>query len=455
MLKNTTMAQLQTQELDDTNRPSPGPLVTVVTPSFNQGHFIRETIESVLSQDYPHLEYLVMDGGSNDHTQDVLKSYGERLSWVSERDQGQADAVNKGFRQAKGEILGWLNSDDTYWPSAVRKVVQFFQANPDIGMVYGEAYNVDEQGKIIERSPTEEFDYQRLAETCFICQPSAFIRRRVFEEVGPLDVTLHYCLDYEYWMRIGKQFRVAHIDELLATSRLHGAAKTFLKRRELHQEIVSTVQRHYALVPLRTIYLYTYVTLMEKFMPNVLGLYPNGWATSHVSIFLRSGHPPFSHLLIQGYANKNQYPLKLQVTAGGKTVVRDIAAPGTFSLREELGVVEEIRIGAETSGEGYQCVTAPRHAWAPEEPPFSYRLDKGCCYSIRNLTFVGDAGRQKVMFSKQVAFIFFAVLPIAIVRNSLLINRRVSFREQFKTVWKLCRTVLGGVTAGRRASIPR
>ena len=188
--------------MDDLNQPSNAPLVTVVTPSFKQGRFIRDTIDSVLSQDYPNVEYWVIDGGSSDETQDVLESYGHRLSWVSERDQGQADAVNKGFRMAKGEIFGWLNSDDTYWPGAIRKVVQFFEANPDISMVYGEAYNVNAQGKIIERSPTEEFNYQRLAETCFICQPTVFLRRHVFEEVGPLDVTLHYCLDYEYWMRV-------------------------------------------------------------------------------------------------------------------------------------------------------------------------------------------------------------------------------------------------------------
>ena len=115
------------------------PLVTVVTPLFNQGPFIRYTVDSVPSQDYPNLEYLVIDGGSTDETQLVLRSCESRLQWVSEEDQGQADAVNKGFRHAKGEILGWLNSDDTYWPGAIGKIVRCFQANPDISMVYGEA----------------------------------------------------------------------------------------------------------------------------------------------------------------------------------------------------------------------------------------------------------------------------------------------------------------------------
>ena len=429
-------------EMDDLNWSSNCPLVTVVTPSFNQGRYIGDTLDSVLSQDYPNLEYWVIDGGSSDETQDVLKSYGHRLNWVSERDQGQADAVNKGFRKAKGEIFGWLNSDDTYWPGTIRKVVQFFQANPDISMVYGEAYNVDAQGKIIERSPTEEFDYQRLAETCFICQPTVFLRRQVFEEVGPLDVTLHYCLDYEYWMRVGKRFRVGYMPELLATSRLHGSAKTFAKRRELHQEIISTIQRHYSLVPLRTIYLYTYVTLMEKLMPNVQGLYPNSWATSHVTIFLRGNLAPSSSLRIEGYISKMKQPLTLQLTGGGKTVERQVPAPGAFSIWKELCADDEVQIDSkEMSGDCDRCATGHSYSLSPEERPFSYRLARGCAYAIRKLTIVDGAGRQKVLFSKRVTFIFFVVLPILIIRNTFLINRCLSFREQIKTVLKLSRYV--------------
>ena len=373
------------KEMDDLNQPSNAPLVTVVTPSFKQGRFIRDTIDSVLSQDYPNVEYWVIDGGSSDETQDVLESYGHRLSWVSERDQGQADAVNKGFRMAKGEIFGWLNSDDTYWPGAIRKVVQFFEVNPDISMVYGEAYNVNAQGKIIERSPTEEFNYQRLAETCFICQPTVFLRRHVFEEVGPLDVTLHYCLDYEYWMRVGKRFRVGYMPELLATSRLHGAAKTFAKRRELHQEIISTIRRHYSLVPLRTIYLYTYNTLMEKLMPNVQGLYPNGWATSHVTIFLRGNQAPSSSLRIEGYISREKQHFTLQLTAGGKTVVRQLSAPGAFSIWEELCADDEVQIDErETSGDSDLCATGHSNSLSPEERLFHIVLPVGALMRFEN-----------------------------------------------------------------------
>src|SRR5262245_23986726 len=166
-------------------RVSARPLVSIVTPSYNHGPYIEATIQSVLSQDYPHIEYIVVDGGSQDDTIGILKRYEGRLSWASERDQGQADAINKGFRMAHGEILAWLNSDDTYLPGAVRLAVQYFQSHPDVSMVYGEGHHVDVEGHIIARYPTEAFDYQRLSERCFICQPTVFFRAEVYREVGP------------------------------------------------------------------------------------------------------------------------------------------------------------------------------------------------------------------------------------------------------------------------------
>ncbi len=426
------------------------PRVSIVTPSFNQGRFIRATIESVLSQDYPNVEYLVMDGGSSDNTQAVLKSYGDRFSWSSELDRGQADAVNKGWRQAKGDILGWLNSDDTYQPGAIRKVVEFFQANPDISMVYGEAYNVDAQGRFIERHPTEEFDYQRLAETCFISQPTVFLRRHVFEEAGPLDVTLHYCLDYEYWMRVGKRFRVRYMPEVLATTRFHGAAKTVAKRKEAQQEVISTVQRHYSLVPLRTIYCYAYISLLERVMPRVQGLYPNGWATSHVTVFLRGRQARSVSVLIEG-RGRSKRPVTLQLTAADNTVERQVPGQGAFSLKQIVPADGELQIETQeprNDCDGSACADA--YSSSPEERPFSYRLDRGCAYTIRKLTIVDDAGRQSVLFSNRCAFIFAVVLPILTIRDTFRINGRLSIREQLKNVWKLCRAVSSSGQVKRR-----
>jgi GT2 family glycosyltransferase len=176
--------------------------------------------------------------------------------WISESDHGQADAINKGFRMARGEILAWLNVDDTYLPGAVRQVVEYFQRHPDVSMVYGEGQHVDGEGHIIAPYTTEPFDYQRLSERCFICQPTVFLRAHIFQELGPLDINLHYCLDYEYWMRVAKRFRIGYLKTSLATSRLHMDTKTLSRRVEAHDESLRVVKRYYGRVPTRWIYAY-------------------------------------------------------------------------------------------------------------------------------------------------------------------------------------------------------
>ncbi len=138
-------------------------LVSIVTPSFNQGRFLEETIRSVLEQDYPQIEYIIVDGGSSDESVEVIQRHAGRLGWwVSEKDRGQTDAINKGFARARGDVLAWLNSDDTYQPGAVAEAVAFLQANPQAGMVYGDTNFIDGQGRLIGRFPAAQTDYRRL-----------------------------------------------------------------------------------------------------------------------------------------------------------------------------------------------------------------------------------------------------------------------------------------------------
>ncbi len=162
------------------------PLVSIVTPSYNQGAFIEETIRSVLSQDYPRIEYIVVDGGSTDGTLSILRKYGDHLTWFSEPDKGQSDAINKGFRKSHGEILAWLNSDDIYLPGAVRTAAGYLAVHPEVAMVYGDCHMVDEQGQVVGRSIwIEDFDLMRLVEDLnYIHQPAAFFCRQAFEGVG-------------------------------------------------------------------------------------------------------------------------------------------------------------------------------------------------------------------------------------------------------------------------------
>lgn len=203
------------------------PLVSIVTPSFNQGRFIRRTIDSVLAQDYPHVDFRVIDGGSTDETLDVLRSYGDRFPWVSEKDRGQTHAINKGLAQAKGQILSYLNSDDVLRPGAISKVVRHFLARPACDLVYGRDAYVDVNENFLGWFPTKPYSFETLIDNCCISQPAAFWRDRIMAKVGPLDEGLYSIMDYEYWMRMDRAGAIIeHLPELLASTRIHAEAKT-------------------------------------------------------------------------------------------------------------------------------------------------------------------------------------------------------------------------------------
>lgn len=222
------------------------PLVSIVTPSFNQGRFIEASIESVLSQDYPFIEYIVIDGGSTDNTPDILKKYGKRIKWISEPDKGQSDAINKGFKMAKGSILAWLNSDDTYEPGAVKTAVNHFLSHPHTAMIYGNGNEIDENGKNIGSfKNTQDFDLDVLI--CvfdYILQPTVFFRKDAFESVGGLKTELKWCMDWDLWIKIGKRYRIDYIPQLLANSRLHNSTKTSTGGLRRFNELVSLLREH-------------------------------------------------------------------------------------------------------------------------------------------------------------------------------------------------------------------
>ena len=224
--------------------------VSIVTPSFNQGQFIERTLQSVATQSGVEIEHVVFDGGSTDNTVDVLRNFTPSVNWVSKKDRGQTDAVNQGIRATDGEIIGWLNSDDIYYPGAIAQVVAFFTTHPDIDVIYGMADHIDINDKSFESYPTEPWDYERLHETCFICQPALFFRRRVVEKHGLLDESLNYCMDYEYWLRLGKEgVRFFYIEIKLAGSRLYADNKTLGARVQVHKEINDMFKRLFGLVP--------------------------------------------------------------------------------------------------------------------------------------------------------------------------------------------------------------
>lgn len=238
--------------------------ISVITPSYNQGRCIERTIQSVLSQNVPNLEYIVCDGGSHDETVAILRRYEEHLRWISEKDKGQADAVNKGIKATSGAVIGWINSDDIYYPGALATVLSFFDEHPDANVVYGEANHIDENDKVLERYYTEEWDYERLKDVCFLCQPAVFFRRRVVEKYGLLDASLRYCMDYEYWLRLGADMVFVHLDETLAGSRMYWDNKTLRDRVAVHAEINDMLKRRLGKTPTRWIYNYAFAVVDSR-----------------------------------------------------------------------------------------------------------------------------------------------------------------------------------------------
>ena len=222
------------------------PLVTVVTPSYNQGRFIRATIESVLSQSYPNLEYIIMDGGSTDETAAVVKDYASRLTFISEKDRGQSHAINKGFRMAGGSILSWLNSDDLYLPGAIQAAVDAFESSPGAGAVYGEGYLIDRDGDITARFPcTEPFNLWKFVHLSdYILQQTVYFRRDALDQVGYLDETLHYSMDWDILIRIGLRYPMVYIPEYMGCLREYAEAKTFAGGIRRAREIHNMLRRH-------------------------------------------------------------------------------------------------------------------------------------------------------------------------------------------------------------------
>lgn len=239
------------------------PLVSIITPSYNQASFIEETIRSVLSQDYPRIEYIVIDGGSTDGSVEIIQRYSAIRDsqfttrnpqdsmphigisqWISEPDRGQTDAINKGFALAHGDILAWLNSDDVYLPNAVSEAVEYLQNHPAVGMVYGDANLIDEAGNIIGNFPARQTDYRRLRQGyVHIPQQTAFFRASLWQKVGPLDPTFYFAMDYDLWVRLARLAPLQYLPRRWANFRLHGTGKSVVANDRCWPEMLKVHYR--------------------------------------------------------------------------------------------------------------------------------------------------------------------------------------------------------------------
>jgi len=346
----------------------PSPLVTVVTPSYNQGSFIRATIESVLSQDYPHIEYIIMDGGSTDETTAVVQDYASRLTFISEKDRGQSHAINKGFQRARGTILSWLNSDDLYLPGAVRTAVRALEEEPKAGAVYGEGYLIDREGKITTRFPyTEPLNLWKFVYLSdFILQQTVYFRKNVLEEVGYLDEDLHYAMDWDILIRIGLRYPLVYVPEYMGCLREYAEAKTSSGGIRRAQEIGRMLQRHTGMwiPPGQIVYgLETYQKIWCQQVERMLGgwkgaarvlqkgirlatgtvigrtihlsqgLYAGGWAGRVLHYMLPPGG---STVWIEGSVPSPLEGQKLRVEAGGIELAKAFVGAGDFRLAVNL-----------------------------------------------------------------------------------------------------------------------
>jgi glycosyltransferase involved in cell wall biosynthesis len=231
-----------------------GPLVSIVTPSFDQAEFLEETIRSVLDQDYEPIEYLVVDGGSTDGSVEIVRRYEDRLAWwTSEPDRGQAHALNKGFARAGGEVLGWLNSDDTLLPGAISRLVGELERDPGLALAYGDAVWLDGESRRIGHQSAREWDLKAMARSgsAHVLQPASLWRREAWERAGPLDESFHYVFDTVFFLRMAALGRASHLAEPLAGYRIHPASKTYSEPLPKIEEYLRLADEVFAAEPLQ------------------------------------------------------------------------------------------------------------------------------------------------------------------------------------------------------------
>lgn len=394
------------------------PLVSVVTPSYNQGKFIRATIESVLSQDYPHLEYIVMDGGSTDETASVVKDYASRLTFISERDRGQSHAINKGFRMARGTILSWLNSDDLYLPGAVQAAVGGFNGNSEAGAVYGEGYLIDSDGNITGRFPyTEPLNLWKLVHLSdYILQQTVYFRRDVLDQVGYLDEELHYTMDWDILIRIASRYALEYIPEYMGCLREYAEAKTSAGGERRVRELRELLRRHTgrrvppgyivygldtyqrlwcerietsltpALQPvayrMQSLLRFAAGAIIGRTVCHSQGLYSDSWASNRLRYMLPPG---FGTLIVDGVLPpwRDLQGQALRVHANGRYLAEIPIEQGDFRLWVDVPEDFQNRM-LDLTIEARRCVTVPRFRLNRDRRKLAFQL-KGVRWSCSSM----------------------------------------------------------------------
>jgi glycosyltransferase involved in cell wall biosynthesis len=303
------------------------PRVSIITPSFNQEKFIEETIRSILLQDYPDLEYIIIDGGSKDGTVDVIRKYQSWISyWVSEKDAGQTAAINKGFKISTGEIIAWQNSDDTYEPGAIMNAVKFMVDHPETGVVYSDCNLVDENSRVISQLPSKKYTVQNCLLQHIVPNQTAFIRRGVWEAVGGVDNELHFAIEEDFWLKIGLISKLDQLPGIWANHRKYIGTKTVSQAPMFYREQLKVLDRFFT---------------QTSLSPEIINIKNQVYANAHLIGAFRLNMDKEKELTEKAFIKAIDLNPELAMNDIGKTVKRiigwawipDVIDPVDFVIR--------------------------------------------------------------------------------------------------------------------------
>jgi hypothetical protein len=408
-------------------------MISVIIPSLNQGKFLEDALRSALNQSFRDLEVIVIDGGSNDGSLDVLKRISDvdqRFRWTSGRDAGPADALNKGLATAKGEIVAWLNADDLYAPGALDCVMAEFTHHPELVMVYGQGQNINESGHLLGEYPTlpPSTPLDRFQEGCFISQPTVFMRRSALEELGFLDEKLKTAFDFDLWIRFFQKYpgRIGFIDKVLAQTRIHGDTITHNQREVVALEAVTILHRHLGPAPAHWI-LHHFEEILESYpgsgalsprercesllerarpylspvaiseiedrltkdrrlqlaLPDVfVRVFPDGWAGSSLKVRVRRPEDGSLSLVLSASSEEDPCAPRMKVTVfsdDGMLLTKSVRSKGQFKISLPLkgipkGKVAEFLIKCDQS-------------FSPSEFPESREDQRKLSYQVTSCEF--------------------------------------------------------------------
>ncbi|MBL4889948.1 MAG: glycosyltransferase [Candidatus Lindowbacteria bacterium] len=405
------------------------PLVSIVTASFNNVEFLQDTIDSVRAQDYPNIEHIIIDGGSSDGTLELLKKNDDRITWISESDNGTSDAMNKGMAMAKGEILACLHSDDFFETGCVSAMVQSFADHPAAGLIYGDVWMVNRNGDCIEPYVTQPFDPVKLKDNNYICQAATFFTREVWEEIEAFSLQWEYCSDYDFLLRASELTSLVYLPVHCANWRLHGETRSVLNRIKVTETVMKMLWERYNKVGFSWIYSHASFVLSEKLLHFLEGVRPDGAAMPRISFILKGPISGRARLKIDGSVYEAAEKVTLRIMVGDKqTDLCDVS--GDFGNVCDLGELD-------LSGDDCVRITIYCEPVKPKSRPTAGSMNLHHYYKLETLTVGARDGFTCSVYSAIKRALFRAGMPVLYSALYRKYNGRFPtgiYKEKIKTL---------------------